>query len=145
MTSVEEPLYPIAVLIDELKNDDIQLRLNSIKRLSTIARALGEERTRLELIPFINENHEDDDEVLLAIAEQLGLFVSYVGGAEFAHILLSPLESLCSVEETCVRDKVVESLCKVGFEMRDVDLVEWFVPVVKVSFALHVFIVSIDM
>lgn len=48
-----EGLYPIAVLIDELKNDDIALRLNSIRRLSTIALALGEERTRSELIPFL--------------------------------------------------------------------------------------------
>jgi len=28
-----EALYPIAVLIDELKNDDISLRLNAIRRL----------------------------------------------------------------------------------------------------------------
>jgi len=47
-------LYPVAILIDELKNDDIQLRLNSIRRLSTIAVALGVERTRDELIPFLN-------------------------------------------------------------------------------------------
>ena len=31
----------------------LQMRLNSIKRLSTIALALGEERTRTELIPFL--------------------------------------------------------------------------------------------
>ena len=62
MSVVDEPLYPIAVLIDELKNDDIQLRLNSIRKLSTIARALGEERTRRELIPFLGENNDDDDE-----------------------------------------------------------------------------------
>ncbi|KAI8012788.1 Serine/threonine-protein phosphatase 2A 65 kDa regulatory subunit A beta isoform [Camellia lanceoleosa] len=42
-TTGDKPLYPIAVLIDELKNDDIQLRLNLIRRVSTIARALGEE------------------------------------------------------------------------------------------------------
>ncbi len=30
MAMVEEPLYPIAILIENLKNDDIQLRLNSI-------------------------------------------------------------------------------------------------------------------
>ena len=47
-------LYPVAILIDELKNEDIQLRLNSIRRLSTIAVALGVERTRDELIPFLN-------------------------------------------------------------------------------------------
>jgi len=71
MAAAEEPLYPIAILIDELKNDDIQLRLNSIRRLGTIAKALGEDRTRRELIPFLNENNDDDDEVLLAMAEEL--------------------------------------------------------------------------
>ncbi|TXG51806.1 hypothetical protein EZV62_024330 [Acer yangbiense] len=55
-----------------LKNEDIQLQLNSIRRLSTIARALGEERTRKELIPFLSENNDDDHEVLLAMAEELG-------------------------------------------------------------------------
>ena len=49
----DDSLYPIAVLIDELRNEDVQLRLNSIKKLSTIALALGVERTRAELIPFL--------------------------------------------------------------------------------------------
>lgn len=31
----------------------LQLRLNSIKKLSTIALALGDERTRAELLPFL--------------------------------------------------------------------------------------------
>ncbi|KAK4484259.1 hypothetical protein RD792_011485 [Penstemon davidsonii] len=131
MAMVDEPLYPIAVLIDELKNDDIQLRLNSIRRLSTIARALGEERTRKELIPFLAENNDDDDEVLLAMAEELGVFIPYVGGVEHAHVLLPPLETLCTVEETCVRDKAVESLCRIGSQMKESDLVDWFVPLVK--------------
>ncbi|CAN6876006.1 unnamed protein product [Brassica oleracea var. botrytis] len=131
MSMTEEPLYPIAVLIDELKNDDIQLRLNSIRRLSTIARALGEERTRKELIPFLSENNDDDDEVLLAMAEELGVFIPYVGGVEHAHVLLPPLETLSTVEETCVREKAVESLCRVGSQMKETDLVEHFIPLVK--------------
>ncbi|KAL5973971.1 hypothetical protein ACLOJK_030631 [Asimina triloba] len=131
MATIDEPLYPIAILIDELKNEDIQLRLNSIRRLSTIARALGEERTRKELIPFLSENNDDDDEVLLAMAEELGVFIPYVGGVECAHVLLPPLETLCTVEETCVRDKAVESLCQIGAQMKESDLVEWFIPMVK--------------
>ena len=59
----EDALYPIAVLIDELRNDDVQNRLNSIKKLSTIALALGEERTRAELIPFLTDTIYDEDEV----------------------------------------------------------------------------------
>ncbi|KAG0449022.1 hypothetical protein HPP92_027532 [Vanilla planifolia] len=131
MAMVDEPLYPIAILIDELKNEDIQLRLNSIRRLSTIARALGEERTRKELIPFLSENNDDDDEVLLAMAEELGVFIPYVGGVEYAHVLLPPLETLCTVEETCVRDKAVESLCRIGSQMKESDIVDWLVPLVK--------------
>lgn len=71
-SGTDESLYPIAVLIDELRNEDVQLRLNSIKKLSTIALALGVERTRSELIPFLTEAIYDEDEVLLALAEQLG-------------------------------------------------------------------------
>jgi len=44
---------PLALLADELKNEDIQLRLNAIRNLTTIAKAMGPERTRSELIPFL--------------------------------------------------------------------------------------------
>ncbi|KAI7114472.1 hypothetical protein KC343_g15458, partial [Hortaea werneckii] len=70
-----DELYPIAVLIDELKHDDVLLRLNAIRRLSTIALALGPERTRDELIPFLDESVEDEDEVLTALSDELGSFV----------------------------------------------------------------------
>ncbi|WVY90250.1 hypothetical protein V8G54_035764 [Vigna mungo] len=131
MAMVDQPLYPFAVLIDELKNEDIQLRLNSIRQLSTIARALGEERTRKELIPFLSKNNDDDDEVLLAMAEELGVFIPYVGGVEHSNVLLPPLETPCTVEETCVKDKSVESLCRIGAQMKEQDLVEHFIPLVK--------------
>lgn len=52
--SSDQSLAPIAILIDELKSEDVQLRLNSMRRLSTIAKALGEERTRAELLPFLS-------------------------------------------------------------------------------------------
>ena len=89
---------------------NLQLRLNSIKKLSTIALALGVERTRSELIPFLTDTIYDEDEVLLALAEQLGSFTPLVGGPEHVNCLLPPLESLATVEETIVRDKAVESL-----------------------------------
>ncbi|KAH0858398.1 hypothetical protein HID58_086659, partial [Brassica napus] len=43
--------------------------------------------TRKELIPFLSENNDDDDEVLLAMAEELGVFIPYVGGVEHANRL----------------------------------------------------------
>lgn len=46
-------LWPIVLLVLNLCIASLQLRLNSIKKLSTIALALGVERTRSELIPFL--------------------------------------------------------------------------------------------
>ena len=107
-------------------------RLNSISRLGTIAVALGEDRTRSELVPFLSENIDDEDEVLLAEAEQLGTFVPYVGGPNHAYLLLPLLENLSTVEETVVRDKAVESLSKVGAQLPDNTINDAFTPLVKV-------------
>ncbi|CAJ2506072.1 Uu.00g002020.m01.CDS01 [Anthostomella pinea] len=123
-----DELYPIAVLIDELKHDDVLLRLNAIHRLSTIALALGAERTREELIPFLDESVEDEDEVLVALSEELGSFIEYVGGPPFGHVLLSPLENLAAIEEPVVRDKAVESLNKICSDLSAQQVEEYFIP-----------------
>lgn len=52
------------------------------------------------------ESVEDEDEVLTALSDELGGFVEYVGGPDFGHCLLSPLENLATIEEPLVRDKV---------------------------------------
>ena len=75
--------------------------------MSTIALALGPQRARDDLVPFMQESLDDEDEVLLALADELGKnFEDYLGGSEYAHLLLGPLENLAAVEETLVRDKV---------------------------------------
>lgn len=58
---------------------------------------------------IILESIDDEDEILLALAEELGDFSEYVGGSNHAHLLLAPLETLAAVEETVVRDKVTAS------------------------------------
>ena len=126
------PAFSAPLRRDELRNDEPLRRLHSVQRLGTIALALGEERTRAELIPFLTESNDDDDEVLLAMAEELGNFVPHVGGPSQAHCLLAPLDNLAMVEETVVRDKAVESLCKVGAQLPDASIVEHFVPLLKV-------------
>lgn len=121
-------LYPIAVLIDELKSEDqkkryclfpcihLPCRINSVKSLGTIAVALGPDRTRNELLPYIlgmlvvpylyTDLMDDEEEVLIQLADVLGSFLDYVGGASQAVHVLRPLERLCTVEESTVREKV---------------------------------------
>eukprot|EP01101_Sappina_pedata_P002069 TRINITY_DN12345_c0_g1_i1.p1 TRINITY_DN12345_c0_g1~~TRINITY_DN12345_c0_g1_i1.p1 ORF type:complete len:594 (-),score=240.19 TRINITY_DN12345_c0_g1_i1:57-1838(-) len=131
-TETNETIFPIQVLIDELKNEDLRLRLNSVKRLTTISKAIGPERTRKELIPFLNESVDDEDEVLVALAEELGKMTDLVGGADHAAPSLIPsLQALASVEEGAVRDKAVESLCSIAAKSSKETIQKSFAPLIE--------------
>jgi len=58
------------------------------------------------LLPYILELMDDDEEVLLALSETLGSFLDYAGGPQHAEHVLRPLEKLCAIEESTVREKV---------------------------------------
>ena len=124
-------LYPIAVLIDELKHSDAALRMKSMKNVQTIAIALGCERTRQELIPFLSEAIDDDDDVLLELAGQLAEIIPHVGGPDYAYTLLQPLEALVTVEEITVRTKSLEAVNVVGKNLSSEHFVEYFMPMLR--------------
>jgi serine/threonine-protein phosphatase 2A regulatory subunit A len=127
----EETIYPVAVLVDELKHDDVVLRLNAIRRLSTIALALGPERTRNELIPFLEESVDDEDEVLLALAEELATISEYIGGNHHAYLILTALETLAATEETVVREKAVQSAGKIAQKLPQKHIEEFYIPMIR--------------
>ena len=62
-----------------------------------------------ELLPFITDGLDDEDEVVLAVAISLGRMLDSVGGVEHAHTLFPLLEILLTVEETAVREAAAES------------------------------------
>lgn len=127
-----EELYPIALLMDELRHDDVAARVQAMKRLDTIAIALGPERTCKELIPFLEDViPEDEDEVIAIAAEELGKFVPLVGGPEHAPILIPILEKIAACEEPIVREKAVESLNTIGGQLSDQQLQEEFIPLIQ--------------
>ena len=74
---------------------------------------------------------DDDDEVLLVMAENLGEFSALVGGDNFTYFLLNPLESLSTMEDPSVRNKAVESLCTIGTTMQPGHHQEHFVPTLR--------------
>ncbi|ANB13744.1 protein phosphatase 2A structural subunit TPD3 [Sugiyamaella lignohabitans] len=102
-----------------------------MRRLSTISLALGKERTRTELVPFLEEvTQEDEDEVLTVLAEELGGFIPYVGGPDNAHVLIPALEALSGAEEPVVRDKAVESLNLICQAFSTSQVKEYFLPLI---------------
>ncbi len=125
-----EDLYQTASLIDQFKHDDINVRVNSSSQLIRIASALGPERTRTELIPFLEETTDDDDEVLVVTAAKLGELVNYVGGREHVNCLLGPLELLAMIDEQSVRKATLLAVEAVANAMSDADLEKHYMPFV---------------
>lgn len=72
----------------------------------------------------------DEEEVSIALADQLGNFLQYIGGPDHVASLLPPLEHLGSAEDSSVRDKTVESLRKLSLEHSDAALNEKFIPMI---------------
>ena len=125
-------IFPLALLMDELKHDDIANRVEAMKKLDTIALALGQQRTRDELIPFLTEVAQDDeDEVFAVLADELGKFVPFVGGPQYATLLLGPLEILASTEETLVREKAVASLNIIAHELSQDQILNELIPLIE--------------
>jgi len=125
-----EPLDPLQLLQEDLKDDDYEQAIACVKRIQTISLALGPERTRAELLPFLLSYCEtDNDEAHTAIANQAGGMYDLVGGGEHVHCLFPILEKLAGEEECVVRDEAVKALNRLS--AHGGNLATHFVPVVR--------------
>ncbi|KAJ8605443.1 hypothetical protein CTAYLR_003329 [Chrysophaeum taylorii] len=125
-----EELAEVAVLIDQLKDEDAKVRVVATRNLCKIAKALGPIRTREELVPFVSESTDEGDEVLLAMVDELGKLPSFVG-ERYAYVLLEPIEALATVEEASVREKAVEAAASVAAAIDTEEVGRHLVPVVR--------------
>jgi len=110
----ELPAEPFKVFAEEMRQGDVERRIQAMKKVVTVALTLGPEKTRSELLPMLKSLNEEEEEVLYQLADALGKFGQLVGGGDQAHLLLPLLERLASEEETIVREKAVESLVAVA-------------------------------
>ena len=70
---------PVNVLIDDFKSEDIKKRMNSVQSLSLISQTLGIEKTKSELIPFLDELLLDEDQLLVVLIDSLHNLVDLLG------------------------------------------------------------------
>ena len=106
---------PVASLIDDLKCDDVGRQVAAVSKLHTVAVALGPDRSRSELITFIQTSMlNEEDEVAAELAGQLdSTFLKLLGGqqpGENFHLLTPIYEALLGSEESTVRNKTVASI-----------------------------------
>jgi serine/threonine-protein phosphatase 2A regulatory subunit A len=67
----------------------------------------------------LTDGVDDEDEVLLALANSLGKMIPHVGGGSHAQSLLPPIELLLMVEENTVRDAATASASLVASALPD--------------------------
>ena len=102
----------LTLLREDLENDDPEIRVEAMARVSAIAALLGPAKFEADLLPLLSHSFAADgqhDQVLQVLAEQLGRCIPLLPGARLV-CLVEPLAALSKVEETVVRDKAVESL-----------------------------------
>jgi serine/threonine-protein phosphatase 2A regulatory subunit A len=104
-------------LLDELRSEEIKKRINAVTQLKTIAHALGPDRTRLELIPFLNgtitpkqEFIDDEEEVLKILIGNLKDFATFIGGEANEKCMLPLLISLCKSDEKVPSEMAAEAI-----------------------------------
>ena len=132
----EEKLSSIALLIDDISNEDPNIKLNSFKRLVTIAEVLGENRTYFELVPLlveVIEKIEDNSELLVTLCDQLGEIAAKFHTSKYicSSELLKILESTSSNDDSDVRIKACAVLGKIATLLNDEELSESYMPIVK--------------
>ena len=107
----------VALLIDDLSNEDPSAKLHSINRLSQIAALLGPERCTDELIPMLTELIDKIDskpELMMNLADELGKLTDFLGDKTNSVHLLKPLELILPADDSVVREKAIASIQLVG-------------------------------
>ncbi|CBZ26638.1 putative serine/threonine protein phosphatase 2A regulatory subunit [Leishmania mexicana MHOM/GT/2001/U1103] len=112
-----EQFDSVKTMIDNLRSEDPEARLSSMRGIHLISTTLGPERTRDELLLYLTDYLDDNDEVLRVFANALGTMLPEVGGVEYTSSLLAPLEILGSLDEVTVRDEAVASLQLIGSQL----------------------------
>jgi len=122
-------LNPFGLLKEEMDNDEVAIRVNAIHRLRTIVTVVGPDFFKTQILPYLEGLvRKEDDEVLFAIAEELGKISTLLSGNLLP--LLPSLETLASVEETVVRDRAVISLTGISELMTDTEIQNSYIPLV---------------
>lgn len=87
------------------------------------------------MIPYLNSKEltqaallNEDDEVLFALAEELGDLSNYISGSP--SVLIAPLENLATMEEAVVREQAVKSLTSIADRLPDSEVINVLTPVV---------------
>jgi serine/threonine-protein phosphatase 2A regulatory subunit A len=115
-----EDIDALALLKEEMETEEVHLKVNAIHRLKTVILCIGVDDSIKKLIPYLESLIEkEDDEVLFAIAEELGkVWELLPEQTQF----LGLLEVLARADETVVREQATKSLTNISKSLSDSEI-----------------------
>jgi len=123
-----EDLCALELLKDEMRSDEVHLKVNAIHRLKTVIISIGEEKASSNLTEYVEGLISmEDDEVLFAIAEELGMCWELIPEKT---LFLPLLEKLCNADETVVREQAYQSMGAISGSLSDSEIQNSFAPIV---------------
>ena len=98
-------------LLEDLQNPDIKIKKNAFQNLRGISLALGRERTRKELFPYLKSCiDEEEDEIIIELAKVLSNFIDCIGGKQYIKELLNLLEAILTIDDHFVRIEILNTI-----------------------------------
>ena len=98
-------------LLEDLQSTDIKTKKNAVQNLRGISLALGRERTRKELLPYLNSCiDEEEDEIIIELAKVLSNFIDCIGGKQYIKELFNLLEVILAIDEPFVIKETINSI-----------------------------------
>ena len=123
-----EDVNALDLLQEEMRTDEIHLKVNAIHRLKTVILSIGAEETSKKLSEYLDGLiKSEDDEVLFAIAEELGK--CWELNPEKT-LFLPLLEKLCNADETVVREQAYKSMTSISVVLSDSEMQSVSAPIV---------------
>ena len=98
-------------LLEDLQSTDVKIKKYAVQNLRGISLALGRERTRKELLPYLNSCiDEEEDEIIIELAKVLSNFIDCIGGKQYIKELFNLLEVILAIDEPFVIKESINSI-----------------------------------
>lgn len=107
----EQELNVVVDHLENLKSEELNKRIEAVKNLMLIAESFGEAKTRSSLLPFLKEFKDDEQPVMIVLAQQLKLIGDFICEQEVHLAEIIPYFYLClNYEDISVINEALASL-----------------------------------
>lgn len=98
-------------VLEDLKAEDVKKRVAAVRNLDKVTEAMGVEKTRQQVLPFLKEYEDDEEEVLVELARQLVPLAKFIGDTPAAVVeLISYFTLFLAYEDASVVEEGFKTL-----------------------------------